>query len=623
MKKNVLFVTCFLFFVVTSFAQTGDFKCYPTNWWVGMKWNKLQLMVHGQNGKHVWADKSTVQIKYPGVKIVNIHKPENRNYIFIDLEIAANTKPGTFKIDFVFIDLNDCFSLNYELKPRRPGNGTLFAQGVTAKDFIYLIMPDRFSNGDESNDRVAGMRDQSLNRDTVFNRHGGDLLGVQNHLDYLYKLGVTTIWLNPVIENDMPNRTEHGYAFTDHYKVDARLGGDKAYQQLIDATHAKGMKMIQDAVYNHVGLYHFTVQDMPMKDWLHQWPAYTNTTYKDQVLFDPYASKKDVKQMEAGWFTPQMPDLNQENPFVANFLIQHALWTVENFGIDGWRIDTYAYNDLAFMNRCNKALMDEYPGLTMFGETWVHGVPNQSYFVQNNYNLPYKSNLQAPTDFQTLWGITDAMTKDFGWTDGVNRLYTTLAQDFVYKDPTRNVIFLDNHDMARFYSVVNQNMDKYKSALSWLLTCRGIPQMYYGDELATTGTTSPNDGYVRLDFPGGWKNDPVNKFTIEGRTQTDQEIFQHLATLANFRKSSSALTTGKMMQYLPDDGLYVYFRYDNEQTIMVVMNTAKVEKKVSIDNYKERTGGFTTFKNVITKETGTLADFNIGSYKTVVYQLIK
>ncbi|MCB0709058.1 MAG: glycoside hydrolase family 13 protein [Chitinophagaceae bacterium] len=623
MKKNFLFVTCFLFFVVTSFAQTGDYKCYPTNWWVGMKWNKLQLMVHGQNGKHVWADKSTVQIKYPGVKIVNIHKPENRNYIFIDLEIAANTKPGTFKIDFVFIDLNDCFSLNYELKPRRPGNGTLFAQGVTAKDFIYLIMPDRFSNGDESNDRVAGMRDQSLNRDTVFNRHGGDLLGVQNHLDYLYKLGVTTIWLNPVIENDMPNRTEHGYAFTDHYKVDARLGGDKAYQQLIDATHAKGMKMIQDAVYNHVGLYHFTVQDMPMKDWLHQWPAYTNTTYKDQVLFDPYASKKDVKQMEAGWFTPQMPDLNQENPFVANFLIQHALWTVENFGIDGWRIDTYAYNDLAFMNRCNKALMDEYPGLTMFGETWVHGVPNQSYFVQNNYNLPYKSNLQAPTDFQTLWGITDAMTKDFGWTDGVNRLYTTLAQDFVYKDPTRNVIFLDNHDMARFYSVVNQNMDKYKSALSWLLTCRGIPQMYYGDELATTGTTSPNDGYVRLDFPGGWKNDPVNKFTIEGRTQTDQEIFQHLATLANFRKSSSALTTGKMMQYLPDDGLYVYFRYDNEQTIMVVMNTAKVEKKVSIDNYKERTGGFTTFKNVITKETGTLADFNIGSYKTVVYQLIK
>ncbi|HQW82998.1 MAG TPA: alpha-amylase family glycosyl hydrolase [Ferruginibacter sp.] len=623
MKKVFLIVFCIYLSSVNVFAQTDSYNCYPTNWWVGMKWNKLQIMVHGENGKHVWTDKSTVKIDYPGVKLVKINKPENKNYIFLDLEIAANAKPGILKIDFVFIDLKDCFSLNYELKNRRKGNGSLFAKGVTANDFIYLIMPDRFSNGDESNDRVAGMRDRSLNRDTVFNRHGGDLLGVQNHLEYLYKLGITTIWLNPVIENDMPNRTEHGYAFTNHYKVDPRLGGDKAYQQLIDAIHAKNMKIIQDAVYNHVGLYHFTVQDMPMKDWLHQWPTYTNTTYKDQTLFDPYASKQDVKQMEDGWFTPQMPDFNQDNPYVANFLIQHALWTVENFGIDGWRIDTYAYNDLEFMNRCNKALMDEYPKITLFGETWVHGVPNQSYFVQNNYNIPYKSNLQAATDFQTLWGITDAMTKDFGWTEGINRLYTTLAQDFVYKDPTRNVIFLDNHDMSRFYSVVNENMDKYKSALSWLLTCRGIPQMYYGDELATTGTTSPSDGYVRLDFPGGWKNDSVNKFTIEGRTQTDQEIYQHLATLANFRKSSSALTTGKLMQYLPDDGLYVYFRYNTDQTIMVVMNTAKTDKKLSIGNYAERAGEFTKFKNVITKETGALTNFTIGSYKTVVYELLK
>jgi neopullulanase len=376
-------------------------------------------------------------------------------------------------------------------------------------------------------------------------------------------------------------------------------------------------------VYNHVGLYHHTVQDLPMKDWLHQWDNYTNTTYKDQTLFDPYASKKDYKQMADGWFTKQMPDLNQSNPYVANFLIQHAVWTVENFGIDGWRIDTYAYNDLEFMNRCNKALMDEYPQLTMFGETWVHGVPNQSYFVQNNYNIPYKSNLQAATDFQTLWGITDAMNKDFGWTDGVNNLYTTLAQDFVYKDPTRNVIFLDNHDMSRFYSVIGENMDKYKSSLSWLLTCRGIPQMYYGDEIATTGTTSPNDGYVRLDFPGGWKNDAVNKFTIAGRTQTDQAIYQHLATLANYRKTSSALATGKMMQYLPEDGVYVYFRYDAKQTVMVVMNTSKEEKKITFDKYGERTNGFTKYKDIISKNTSDMAAFNLGSYKTVVLELIK
>jgi neopullulanase len=618
--KKILIAFCLLPIAHCSIAQK-QINVYPTNWFTGMKMNKVQLMVHGDkiadNFPMIKMGPNGMKLA-TGVNLTGINRVENANYIFLDIAIDATAKPGKFSFSFLK-DIN----LEYELKPRRKGNGRQYAQGVTSKDFIYLVMPDRFSNGDESNDKVAGMKDQSLNRDTVFNRHGGDLKGIQNHLDYLEQLGVTTLWLNPVLENDMPDRTEHGYAFTNHYKIDPRLGGDKAYQDLIDATHAKGMKIIQDAVYNHVGLYHFTVQDLPMKDWLHQWDNYTNTTYKDQTLFDPYASKKEATQMADGWFTKQMPDLNQSNPYVANFLIQHAVFTVENFGIDGWRIDTYAYNDLEFMNRCNKALMDEYPQLTLFGETWVHGVPNQSYFVQNNYNIPYKSNLQAATDFQTLWGITDAMTKDFGWTDGVNNLYTTLAQDFVYKDPTRNVIFLDNHDMNRFYSVTGENMDKYRSSLSWLLTCRGIPQMYYGDEIATTGTTNPTDGYVRLDFPGGWKNDALNKFTIAGRTQTDQAIYQHLATLANYRKASSALTTGKMMQYLPEEGVYVYFRYDAKQTVMVVMNTSKEEKKISFDKYTERTNGFTKYKDVISKNISDMAAFTLSSYKTVVLELMK
>ena len=478
MQKKIWLFHLLLVTTISLFAQQ-QCECYPTNWFTAMKWNKVQLMLYGNN-----IGKSTVSINYTGIKIDKINKVENTNYFFVDIVIAPTAKPGMVKIK-----VNDATQteINFELKPHRTGKGKTYAQGVTAKDFMYLIMPDRFSNGDASNDKVPGMKDQSLNRDTVFNRHGGDLQGITNHLDYFNELGITTLWLNPVLENDMPDRTEHGYAFTNHYKIDARLGGEKAYQNLIDAAHAKGLKIIQDAVYNHVGLYHHTVQNLPMKDWLHQWDKYTNTTYKDQAVFDPYASTIDKKRMTDGWFTTQMPDLNQNNPYVANFLIQHAIWTVEEFGIDGWRIDTYSYNDLDFMNRCNKALMDEYPQLTMFGETWVHGVPNQSYFTQNNYNIPFKSNLQATTDFQALWGITDALTKDFGWTDGVNNLYTTMAQDFVYKDPTRQVIFLDNHDMARFYSVVNENMDKYKSALSWLLTCRGIPQMYYGDELATTG----------------------------------------------------------------------------------------------------------------------------------------
>ncbi len=467
------------------------------------------------------------------------------------------------------------------------------------------------------------MRDQTLNRDTVFNRHGGDLKGIENKLDYFTSMGVTALWLNPVIENDMDNRTEHGYAFTNHYKVDRRLGGDAAYKQLINAAHKKGIKVIQDAVYNHVGIHHVTVKDQPMKDWLHQWPSYTNTSYKDQVLFDPFTSNADKKIMVDGWFTRQMPDLNQNNPHVANFLIQHAIWTVEEYGIDGWRIDTYAYNDLPFMNRCNKALEDEYPKLTMFGETWVHGVINQSYFVQNNFDIPFKSNLQAATDFQTLWGITDAMTKDFGWTDGVNKLYTILSQDFVYKDAMRNVIFLDNHDIARFYSVIGEDVEKYKSSINWLLTCRGIPQFYYGGEIGLTGFTSPNDGYVRQDFPGGWVGDSSNKFTAAGRSEKENVIWNHIAKLANFRKQSSAITTGKMMQYVPEDGLYVYFRYDAKQTIMTVMNTAKEKKSIALKRFDERTNGFTKMRDIQSSEVQKLEDFTLEPKGSGVYELLK
>jgi glycosidase len=612
MKKFL--ISYFLLFVAScTIAQNAQYNCYPTNWWVGMKWNKVQVMIHGKDA----GNSNAYSINYPGVKLAKVNKVESKNYIFLDLIISASARPGIVKIK------SNNATIDFELKVKRSGNGTAFARGVTSKDFIYLIMPDRFSNGDTTNDRVAGMRDQSLNRDSIYHRHGGDLQGIKDHLDYLQSLGVTTLWLNPVIENDMPNRTEHGYAFTNHYKIDPRIGGEKAYQQLIDSAHKKNMKIIQDAVYNHVGIKHFTVIDPPMKSWLNQWPVYTNTTYKDQVLFDPYASASEKKKMSNGWFVPSMPDLNQKNSFVANFLIQHALWTVEEFGIDGWRIDTYAYNDLDFMNRCNKALMDEYPQITMFGETWVHGVINQSYFVQNNYNIAYKSNLQAATDFQTLWGITDAMTKDFGWTDGVNELYTTLAQDFVYKDPMRNVIFLDNHDLSRFFSVVGEDVLKYKASLAWLLTCRGIPQLYYGDEIGMPGLTIPNDGYVRKDFPGGWTSDSMNKFTSSGRTAKEEDIWKYIAKLANFRKSSSALTTGKMMQFSPQEGEYVFFRYDGTQTIMTAMNTAKEKKNISIHNYAERTNSFSKMKNIITGEVTKLQDFSLEPMESGVWELVK
>lgn len=611
MKKLALFLCC-VFCLATVYSQS-DVDCYPTHWWVNMKNDSLQLMLHGKN----IANAGNVVIDYPGIKILKVNKVENPNYLFVDLMIANAAKPGKLEIRIGKKEIP------FTIKPRRSGNGNKYAQGVNSADFVYLIMPDRFSNGDPTNDRVTGMKDQTLNRDSIYYRHGGDLKGIENHLDYLQSLGVTALWLNPVIENDMPTRTEHGYAFTNHYKIEPRIGGEKAYLSLIDAAHKRKMKVIQDAVYNHIGVAHFTVTDPPMKDWLNQWPSYTNTTYKDQVLFDPHASPAQQKQMSDGWFVPSMPDLNHRNPYVANFLIQHALWTVEEFGIDGWRIDTYAYNDLDFMNRCNKALLDEYPDISMFGETWVHGVINQAYFAHNNFDIPFKSNLPGVTDFQTLWGITDALTRDFGWNDGVNKLYTTLAQDFVYANPMNNVIFLDNHDLSRFYSVLNGDVVKYKTGLTWLLTSRGIPQLYYGAEVAMEGITYPHDGLVRKDFPGGWTGDKQNKFTKEGRTPREDSVWHHIATLANFRQRSSAITKGRLMQYAPKDGEYVYFRYDDQQTVMVAMNTSKETKVIPLDIYGERTNGFSKMKNILTGELVPIKEITLASMDSGVWELMK
>jgi neopullulanase len=613
MKKCFLFFW-WLFLLVNTNAQSVD--VYPTNWWVGMRQPLLQLMLHAQGINNA----SLILKPYTGVKLVKVHKPDGNNYLFADITIAPNTPPGN--LQFQLNKNGNITIINYTLKPRAPGKNKTFAQGVTSADLVYLLMPDRFSNGDESNDKIAGLKDQSLNRDSIFHRHGGDLQGVINHLDYLKDLGVTTIWMTPIWENNMPDRTEHGYAITNHYKVEPRFGNNELYKKLSNALHAKGMKLVQDAVYNHVGLQYFFVQDKPMKDWLHQWPAYTNTTYKDQVLFDPYAAKADEKRLSNGWFTPQMPDLNQGNPFVANFLIQHAIWSVEEFGVDGWRVDTYIYNDLPFMNRCNKALMDEYPNISIFGETWVHGVPNQSFFTANNYNTGFKSNLPATTDFQTLfYGIQEALTKPFGWTDGVNKLYTTASQDFVYKDAMKQVIFLDNHDLPRFFSVVAEDTAKYKMAFAWLLTFRGVPQMYYGSEILMTGFTNP-DGNVRLDFKGGWPGDSLNKFTPAGRTAKENSVFNYIKTFATFRQQSSAIKTGKMMQYVPENGVYVYFRYDDKQTVMCVMNTNNTDATIDMERFTERTKNYTKAMDVATGTTFTLQDeLTLGKNYLLVMEL--
>ena len=608
--KKIFILTLLMVAQFSLLAQTVE--VYPTNWWVGMKHHQIQLLI--KNNTNLVNAK--ININYPGIIVKNIYVFKNTKYVSVDINIAATAKPGNVPIVLNWGN-KKTETILWELKARRNGLGTQYAQGVNSNDFIYFLMPDRFSNGDESNDRVAGYKDQSLNRDSIYLRHGGDLQGIINHLDYIQNLGATTVWLTPVIENDMPNRTEHGYAFTNHYKIDKRLGGEEAYLKLSDELHKRGMKLMQDAVYNHVGLWHWMQQDPPSKDWIHQWPTFTQPNYKEQVFFDPYASEKDKKQMADGWFTKEMPDVNQSNPYVANFLIQHAIWCVEKFGVDGWRIDTYKYVDLDFMNRCNKALTDEYPNITMVGENWCEGIPNQAYFTVNKLNTKYKSNLTGAIDFEILFkGIQPALTQQ----NGVNSLYNTMSLDFLYEHPLTNLVFLDNHDMSRFYSVVDSSVAKQKMGLAWLFTTRGIPQLYYGTEILMGGKSYPHDGDVRLDFPGGWKGDKKNAFTGNGLTADEKNVQQYTKILADYRKQTSALRTGKLMQYIPSNGLYVYFRYDEKNTIMCVMNTDKDAKNISFSNYTERTKNFSSAIEITTGNK-LLQTFSIPAQTMWVLQL--
>ncbi|OIV40573.1 alpha-amylase family glycosyl hydrolase [Flavobacterium johnsoniae] len=600
MKKRIFF---YLFSMCCTFiVNAKNIDIYPTNWWVGMKTNSIQLLIRSTGEAFSSAD---VLINYSGIKVLKTHQFSNKRYLAVDILISPDALPGNVSIEV--IQKGKKQKINWSLNSRRPGNGTLYGQGVNSADFIDLIMVDRFSNGDPTNDRVKGMRDQSLDRNQMYDRHGGDLQGVINNLDYLQGLGITTLWFTPVMENDMMNRTEHGYAITDHYKIDARYGGDTKYKELSNQLHQRGMKLIFDAVYNHFGLYHFLEQDQPENDWVHRWPEYTQTNYREQSLFDPYGTKSDQKKMSDGWFDKIMPDINQDNPYMANFLIQNCIWHIETFGIDGVRLDTYTYNDLNFANRCNQAILNEFPKMTIFGEIMVHGVANQAYFEQNNMDTPFKSNLPSVVDFQSLYyGIIPALTQPFGWTEGVNKLYYTLSSDFLSKNPMQKVLLLDNHDEPRFFSVVGENAEKQKIGFQWLLTCRGIPQLYYGSEVLAKGFKAP-DGLVRADFPGGWATDSKNAFTGKGLTDDEKSTQDLVRKLANFRKTSSALTTGKMMHYIPVDGLYVYFRYDATQTIMCIMNTSNAQKEIDFQKYDERSAGFSSGKNVITDENFSLS----------------
>jgi neopullulanase len=597
----------------TATTEPFETRIDPPNWWAGFSDPTVELMIHDKNVRD-----HAVAINHVGIKVLKIDRPENANYLFVTLSIANTTKAGD--VNIVLTKGTDKRTLKWRIDARTKGNRNL---GINQKDFVYLLMPDRFANGDYSNDSFDKMTQKGIDRRKMYFRHGGDLKGVINNLDYLQDLGVTALWLNPVQENDQPYESYHGYAMTDFYNVDKRFGTNKDYKDLADKCHAKGMKIVMDLVNNHVGDQNYFIKDLPESSWIHQFDTFTQTNYRDQTIADPYASEYDRAWSQDRWFVSHMPDLNPEgNPHLEKYIIQNHLWWLEYAGVDSYRMDTYFYNDLKFMSRWAKRLRTEFPKLHIFGETWIKNIINQAHNTEG-VKLPKKfdSNMQGVTDFQLYFKLIEALTKQQTWDDGVIQLYQGLGNDIIYKDPTQNVTFLDNHDLSRMYSILDENMDKYKSAIAWLMTCRGIPQWYYGAELAFSGYTNP-DGKVRQDMPGGWKEDTRSVFTEGGRTDKEKDIYNYVKKLAQWRKTKSSLHDGKLMHYLPVDGVYVYFRYNAAETVMVVMNTSDKPQTFNTARFNERLKGFSKAKNVVTDaEFANLSRVEVGAYQTLVLDL--
>jgi len=562
----------------------------PAFWWTDMKNEQLELLVYNPA-----IGSSQVSLSYPGVELKKAEPAENSDYIYLTLQISPETKPGSFPITFA--NGKKKLIYNYELKERNRDKARV--QGVNPSDFIYLLMPDRFANGDPSNDIVAGTQETSLNRDSMYYRHGGDLQGVIDHLDYFTELGITALWLNPMHENDQPRWSYHGYAITDHYKIDKRLGTNSLYADLVQKAHSKGLKVVMDIVPNHIGNRHWLFLNLPSKDWVNEWPAFTKTNYRAPLLMDPYASQAELKQFSDGWFDNHMPDLNQRNPHVARYLTQSYIWWVEYAGIDDFRIDTYAYSDQGYMADMASDLRREYPQMNMFAEIWEHGVGINSFFAEKFRSRGrFDSKLPGVLDFQVYTAINEALTKAPGWTEGTGRIYYTLAQDMLYEHPLTNVTFLDNHDLSRFYSVVGEDIRKYKMGVAFLLTVRGTPSVYYGTEILMKGFSNP-DGWVRMDFKGGWASDSENKFIEKGRNVQENEAFNYMKKLATWRKTNKAVQDGKMLQFIPDKTLYVYFRYNGNETVMVCMNAGDKEINVDCSKYDEILKNRRTGKDVV------------------------
>jgi glycosidase len=579
-KKQLILLLSSIAIAMTTLAQNPIERVEPPFWWVGMNNPNLQLLIYGKD-----ISKARVTVNNPNVELLGVEKVENQNYLFLNLAVKKDAKPGMVKIEFDF-PKGKQFIYSYELKPRQEGSAN--RKGFDNTDVVYLVYPDRFSNGDPTNDEVDGYPDK-LDRKDPYARHGGDIKGIENHLDYIKQLGVTALWLNPVLENNQPAWSYHGYAITDFYKVDPRLGSNDSYRSFVAKAHENGLKVIKDMVFNHCGSQHWWMKDVPMKSWFNLYPDYKRTNYRIPTTFDPHASVADSSIMANGWFDGHMPDLNQRNPYLANYLIQNSIWWIEFAGLDGIRMDTHPYCDKHFMSRWCDAVKNEYPNFSIVGETWVNYPSWVAYWQKDAPNRDgYNSNLEIVMDFPLMFAMQKAFDEKDGWDTGLARIYEILAHDFLYPNPNKLFIFADNHDIGRFQPDSSMALGRLKLAMAFLLTTRGIPQIYYGTEILLPGDKSKGgDGDIRRDFPGGWVTDSKSAFTSEGRTKRQNEIWNYMSTILSWRKTASAIHNGKLTHFIPENEVYVYFRHNEEQVVMVILHNGYQPKVLDTSRFAE------------------------------------
>ena len=585
----------------------------PPCWWAGMK-TDLQLLVQGPS-----ISDYDVRI-FGDAEVTGVHKAESPNYLFVDVKVGG---PGACSIVFVK-DGEYAFKVPYQIGERREGSAE--RKGFSSADMIYLIMPDRFANGDPSNDNTPDTADK-VDREKLAGRHGGDIKGIMYHLDYIADLGATAIWNTPLLEDNEPRESYHGYACSNYYRIDPRFGDNEMYCELVRQSHARGIKMIMDIVTNHCGSAHWWMKDLPFQDWVHQWPEYTHSNCNFAMQNDPNSATIDQINMQSGWFDTSMPDMNLDNPYLLQYFKQWAVWWIEYAGLDGLRVDTYPYNEPGPMSQWCKAVTDEYPNMNIVGECWDYRIPQVAYWQKDNPNWDgFNSNLPSIMDFPLETAMKTALCEDQVWWDeGMTRVYTVLGQDFVYKDLSHMMTFFANHDHARTGDVLRADPARMKLAIAMLATIRGIPQLYYGDEMMFLERRDciSHDGAKRIDFPGGWEGDKVDLFTEEGRAAATgmyahaAELHDYTRTLFQWRKGCKAVQDGKTLQFLSrhnegarniTDNSYAFFRYTDDDAVFVYINNTFEERALDWNHYREFVAGPVQGRNVLTGENIILQD---------------